>query len=535
VKRVVALVSAAAVAVTVAGFSGAQAAPAAPSAPAAGAFTPTLTGWSGPPNDVQHATLTVPMDYANPDNGQTVKLAVTRAPATGSVASYQGILVGNPGGPGGSGTGLAGYLKSAIPGGGASNYDVLGFDPRGVGASTPSLHCNTRYFGNNRPSYVPRTKSLMAFWLKKAKGYAAACGRSSAKQLLPHLTTWDTVQDMESLRVAFQNQVAFAKKPKLDTLNFYGFSYGTYLGQVYATRYPTKVGRFVLDGVVDPTTWWYRSNLQQEVGFDRNINIFFKWIAKHNGAFHLGKNWKKIRKGYYALSKKLDRRPAAGKRLGPDELADAMLYAAYFPDLWRDIGSAYSQLVRKGQGSWMLSIYSSFNQGAENENGYAVYLAVQCTDQRRPPWATQVKDAKRIHRNHPFLAWNNTWYNAPCLTWPAPSRAAINVNGSAVTGKILLINETLDAATPYSGALTARGRFPTSRLIAGVGGTTHSGSLSGVRCVDDRIASFLATGALPARQSGRRSDVNCPKVQPPSARSGRPAARDLAGMRLLVP
>jgi hypothetical protein len=173
--------------------------------------------------------------------------------------------------------------------------------------------------------------------------------------------------------------------------------------------------------------------------------------------------------------------------------------------------------VRTGNGRGMFRIYAGSNLG--DDNGYAVYLGVQCTDVRPPAWSTQVKDARRINRKHPFLTWDNTWFNAPCASWPAAALGGLSVNGAATTalgGKVLLVNETRDAATPYSGALRVRSLFPSSALIAGVGGTTHAGSLSGVACVDSRIATFLDSGTLPARQPGTGADVSCPKVPPPA-------------------
>jgi hypothetical protein len=120
-----------------------------------------------------------------------------------------------------------------------------------------------------------------------------------------------------------------------------------------------------------------------------------------------------------------------------------------------------------------------------------------------------------VHKRAPFVTWNNTWYNAPCLTWKAPKRIRPAVSGAQVTSRILLISETLDAATPYSGALAVRRLFPSASLVAGIGGTTHSASLSGVPCVDNTVANYLRTGLTPLRVAGNRYDRRCARLQPP--------------------
>ncbi|MCX6396559.1 MAG: alpha/beta fold hydrolase [Propionibacteriales bacterium] len=510
------------------------------SAPAAArtqapAFTPTLTGWTDC-GDLQCSTLTVPLDYAHPDNGQTVQLAVSRLTANPLAGSYLGVLALNPGGPGGSGTWTPG-LRSLVPGTGAERYDWVGFDPRGVGASTPRLQCNTRYFGSNRPNFVPTTRALGRYWATKTAGYASACGASAAKRLLPFMTTQDSARDLESLRAALQSSASLGKQSKLAKLNYFGFSYGTYLGAVYATLYPTKVGRFIFDGVVDPVRYWYRANLNQSIVFDKNLNRFFGWVARRNATYHLGTKASTIRAGYNALLPKLDRTPSAGGRLGPDELGDAMLGVGYNVGDWPGAAYAYAQLRRFGKGYPMYQRYAESSLGAETENGYAVYLGVECTDQRSPVWSTFVSDTQQVHRTSPFIAWNNTWYNMPCRTWPAAAHGRVNVSGAALRAlgtKVLLINETYDAATPFPGALNLRGLFPTASLVEGVGGTTHAGSLSGVGCVDNRIASYLVTGAVPARLDGRRSDLRCSPVPRPSAyrTTARAAADDSLRDRL---
>jgi pimeloyl-ACP methyl ester carboxylesterase len=508
VKRLIAVLVAAVLSVSLASVVGAgfEGASASSTAATGSSYAPVAPTWGscGDSSADQCGQFVVPLDWANPD-GEKISLAVRLRPHTSAVS--KGLMLVNPGGPGASGTRMVG-LADWIPNGVGHQFDVLGWDPRGVGASTPSLHCNTSYFGANRPNFVPKTHRLMRYWTKKTRRYAAQCGASAASRLLGHMSTLDNVKDMEALRIA----LAPAEK-----ISFYGFSYGSYLGQVYATRNPGKVDKFVLDGVIDPTNYWYGANLQQEIGFDRNLNVFFRWIAKHPGAYHLGTRKKAIRHGFEALLKKLDRHPAFHRKLGPDELTDAILGAAYYVYDWDTIAAAYSRLVRRGNGRAMFRMYADANMG--DDNGYAVYLGTQCTDSRGPAWSTQVKDARRINRKHPFLAWDNTWFNAPCVSWPAAALGGLAVNGSATAalgGKVLLVNETRDAATPYSGALKVRSLFPSSALIAGVGGTTHAGSLSGVSCVDSRIATFLDSGNLPPRQAGTGADVSCPKVPPPT-------------------
>jgi pimeloyl-ACP methyl ester carboxylesterase len=526
VKRTLAALGAVAVLVSVGAIiagGGAQA-----SAPAPRAAAASLT-WSGC-GDLECATLAVPRDYAHPGAG-TVTLALTRKVHTAS--PYRGMLLLNPGGPGASGTGLP-ELSDYVPNGAGANYDWVGFDPRGVGQSTPSLHCDPSYVGADRPDYVPTTRHLMNVWITKTTRYAQACGRSAAKAILPFVSTRDSVRDMESIRAAYEASAPVGDRPTLEKLNFYGFSYGTYLGEVYAVTYPSRVGRFILDGVMDPTTYWYKSNLEQEIRFELNLHLYFRWLAAHPAVFHLGTDPSAILRGFRAELRTLAAHPAAGGRLGPDELRDAMLQASYYVFGWDSIGAAYAALINHGRGLDLFRMYAANNMGADNENGYAMYLATQCSDVLRPSWTTQVRDAWRINASYPFQAWDNTWYNAPCRFWPAPSRSLIGVNGNVVTAKILLINETFDAATPFVGALTARGLFPSASLIEGVNGTTHAGSLSGVPCVDNRIASYLTDGTVPTRLAGRRSDFRCPRVPPPQV-GARTLARPQAPSRTGVP
>ncbi|GAA1983368.1 alpha/beta hydrolase [Terrabacter lapilli] len=529
-KRLITVVAAAALSVGTAFVSGpAQsasgstprtaepAASAADSAPAP--YVPPPISWGACADQTlirygaQCGMLTVPLDYAHP-RGTLIHLAVSRLRHTTPQSAYQGVMLVNPGGPGGSGLSLA-VLQGFVPQNAGKAYDWIGFDPRGVGSSVPALSCDGRYTTYDRPYYVPVTAQIENAWLTRTRGYAKACATAGGP-LLDHVKTTDTVRDMESIRIALGQK----------KINFYGFSYGTYLGQVYATMHPDRVRRFVLDSNVDPRRVWYQANLDQDYAFDRNIGIYFDWVAKHDDVYGLGNDGRTVERTYYRILNQLRAHPQAGGTIGPDEWNDVFVSAAYYVYGWTDIAKAFSAAVNHGDYRGIKSLWDRANpQGPGTDNGYAMYLATECTDAPWPhSWSVWQRDNWRAYDKAPFLTWSNAWFNAPCRTWSGKAaQEPVQVSGRHAP-PILLIDETYDAATPYSGSLEVRSLFPRSVLVEGVGGTTHAGSLSGVACTDNTIAAYLATGALPERRPGRRSDKQCDPVPQPNPSAASAAA-----------
>jgi pimeloyl-ACP methyl ester carboxylesterase len=448
---------------------------------------------------VQCGRLQVPLDYREP-TGPQITLAVSRVRHTVSAAQFQGVMLVNPGGPGGSGLALATEGQRAPSNVGAS-YDWIGFDPRGVGASRPALTCQPNYFAGPRPQYVPVTGGLRTIWLARAKGYAAACSRN-AGTLLDHMSTIDSARDMDSIRQALG----------VRQINYYGFSYGTYLGAVYATLFPSRVRRMVLDSNVNPRDVWYRANLNQDVAFERNIRIWLGWLARYDTVYHLGRTENDVEQLFYKQQNALQQHPAGGV-VGPAEWNDAFLYAAYYQITWLALADVFASWVYQRNTAKVIAAYRAADSPG-NDNGYAVYSAVQCTDAQWPTqWRTWERDNQRVYRAAPFATWLNAWYNAPCLFWPAKAGTPVQVDGGPVPA--LLIDETLDAPTPYPGSIEVRRLFPQARLLAEPGGTTHAGTLSGNLCVDDTIAAYLATGALPTRRADDQADATCPPLPQP--------------------
>ena len=193
--------------------------------------------------------LSVPLNYADP-GGRHISLALDMIPATAPESQQQGIMLVNPGGPGGDGLPLAAEVAQGLSPGVAADYDIVGFDPRGVGSSVPALSCDPGFFSGVRPNYIPANAAAEQVLINRAKMYATDCEQRFG-WLLPYMTTQDVARDMDSIRAAFG----------VSKINYYAFSYGTYIGQVYATLFPGRVRRMVLDSTVDPTGVWYANNV----------------------------------------------------------------------------------------------------------------------------------------------------------------------------------------------------------------------------------------------------------------------------------
>jgi pimeloyl-ACP methyl ester carboxylesterase len=474
----------------------------------------------------QCAMLSVPLNYSHP-NGPSIKIAVSRIKHT-SKSHYQGVILTNPGGPGGSGLDLNVFLIAQLKAEGSradkaavADYDWIGFDPRGVGSSVPALTCEPNYFSGDRESYNPTNKKILGYWLTRSARYAHKCQTRSAAQaaLLHNMTTVDSARDMDSIRAALgQKQISY-----------YGFSYGTYLGQVYSTLFPGHVRRLIMDSNVDPRHVWYRANLAQDIAFNRNVNIWFGWVAKYNRVYHLGTTESAVRHRWYTEKARLARHPIQGV-VGPDEWTDIFLEAGYYEQTWLQLGAAFANWENTHSakaGRALVALYKG-SDGVGNDNEFAVYNAVQCTDVQWPlSWAKWNRDNTRVNRIAPFETWDNAWFNAPCLYWKAPASTPTTVNGSKISSA-LLIDETLDAATPFEGSEYVRQVFPHSVLLAEPGGTSHADSLFGNLCVDNTIANYLAKGSLPTRKPNAKWDKTCKPLPRPVPSSGAAASRGAA-------
>jgi pimeloyl-ACP methyl ester carboxylesterase len=446
-------------------------------------------------------TVSVPMDYARPD-GPKLTIAVSRYKATGS--ARQGVILFNPGGPGGSGLFAAGAVPKSV----RAAYDFIGFDPRGVGRSSPISCVDPSFYATPAADPNPAGEAAKVPFVKRARSIADGCAAKSGAEL-PYINTANTARDMDEIRKALG-------EPQI---NYYGVSYGTYLGPVYGQLFPTNVRRMLLDSNInaDTSAVWYQANLDQDVAFQKRADIWFDWIGRYDNVFHLGSGAEAVYANYSKARAQLAAKPA--ELVGPAELDTIVVNSAYYDINWVSNARAISDYVVKGDASGLVSYMRANNPAtADAENGQAVYNAVECNDARWPrSWTVWNHDNTAVARKAPLLTWSNAWLNLPCAFWPLNQPEPLQITGAGLP-PILMLQGTLDAATPYQGALRTHQLLPSSRMIVEQGGGSHglyNSPWVGNKCIDDYATAYWLTGAVPA------ADVNCPghPLPDPGARS----------------
>lgn len=448
---------------------------------------------------IQCGYVTVPLDYARPD-GKKIKLAVDRIGNTGTKSERQGALIYNPGGPGGSGLRFPRRVttKSALWVNTSKAYDFVGFDPRGVGHSTPISCVDPQEFVKApKADPVPDTEADKRAQRKLAAEYADGCHERSGA-MLPHMTTPNTARDLDVIRAALGER----------KLNFLGVSYGTYLGAVYGTLFPGHVRRMIVDSVVNPEreNIWYQANLEQDIAFEGRWKDWQDWVAANDSTFHLGTTRAAVQAKWLALRATAKKSPLGGV-VGPAELISFFQSAPYYDSSWVPVATVFSQYVAGDTQALVDAAAPDLSDTAGNiasENGNAVYTAVECADAQWPTsWKKWDRDNTRLHKDYPFMTWANAWMNLPCATWPAKQQTPLNVKTGKGLPPVLIVQSQRDAATPYVGAVELHKRFKGSRLITEKAAGSHGVTGLVNPCVNSRVDTYLLTGKVDS------ADVTC--------------------------
>jgi len=469
-------------------------------APSAGGSTPAVPDpirWRGCPGHSgwQCGTLVVPLDYAHP--GRSISIAVDRHPAT-SPGRRVGALVVNPGGPGVSGVDFAyaavdGLLDPVL----VQDFDVVGFDPRGVGASSP-IECadGPTLDRINHLDPDPRTSAEEAALIAGARELAADCERHSGP-LLPFVATIDVARDMDALRQALGD-------PKLTYL---GFSYGTLLGATYARLFPSRVRALALDGALDPALDEGTVSIDQAVAFEHSLSDFLQQCAQTACAFHAD-GAPTLRAAFDALMAHIaaDPLPAAlGGRggpsgatsIGPGEALIAILAELYEP-ADRPALAAELAAAQRGDGSLMRANFDAY-VGRLPDGTYSneelANVAINCVDQQTPTVSQLEALAATARRQAPYFGGPLAWAAADCLSWPVPPVTESGALHAPGAPPILVVGSTGDPVTPLGWAASLA-----TELGSGVLVTRHGDGHTGYptsACVRRAVDAYLITLTVP--------------------------------------
>jgi len=475
-------------------------------APPARTTTPTtLAGyyaqrldWKPCETHFECAWLDVPVDYSRPAWRQ-FKLPVVKLPAA-DPAERIGALVINPGGPGGSGVQYAlgarsGEFTQEI----LDRFDIVGFDPRGVGDSVPALRClsGPQLDRDFETGGFPMTTARLPSIVAESKLYASQCAKNAAA-LIPYVGTVNSAKDMDILRVALGDS----------KLTYFGKSYGTFLGASYAAQFPSHVRALVLDGAVDPSLSGIQLDIAQARGFESAFGQFAAWCVTQ-AACPLGTNAASAVPEVSSLLVRATKHPLKntlddGQEADSPMLLEGISSALYSKQEWPLLASALSAAMG-GDGTLLVELANYLmerNSNGTYSNLSDVFMSVSCIDR---PWPKSLSAwqsaAAAAAKAAPLFGAANVWGSLPCAYWRVPA-TTVHVTATGAP-PILVVGDLHDPATPYAWAVSLS-RDLASGVLLGWNGEGHTSYMEGSTCVNNAVDSYLIGLKTP------RSGTICP-------------------------
>ncbi|MEV4601636.1 alpha/beta hydrolase [Amycolatopsis sp. NPDC049253] len=431
--------------------------------------------------ELRCASVEVPLDYRHPDAAK-IHVEISRLPSK-DPAKRRGVLVFNPGGPGGPGLDFplewarAGMSTSVL-----AEYDLIGFDPRGIGYSTP-VSCNLTdaqlpIFPKYAYDSADVTKAAAA-----AEQVAQQCATSKSAPLLPFLTTANTARDLDRIREALGEQ----------KISYYGASYGTYLGGVYSTLFPSRTDRIVLDSITGPGGLDLAAARRFGEGMEQRFPDFAKWAAARNATYGLGATPAEVTATYHRLATRLDRQPLG--TLDGSVFRQSSFSLVYSNSSFPTLAQLWQGLQRGEAGPLPAP------EGGETDlqSQKSTMISVVCGDNAWPRSIdTYQRNVATDRVRHPLFGAGvaNVW---PCASWPgAPLEKPVRFSDQGPSN-LLLVNNTRDPGTPLSGALETRRLFGDRARMVTVDQGGHGVWLPTLNaCGYNAVTRFLVDGTRPA-------------------------------------
>jgi pimeloyl-ACP methyl ester carboxylesterase len=439
--------------------------------------------------EVECGNIEVPFDYADPEQGSFV-LYVKKHNAA-SPADRIGSMMVNPGGPGFGGSSLADDAQYYFSQDLIDRFDIIAWDPRGTGESTPAVDCVDtfdEYFGLDSPPETPEEKQAL---IDVSQAFNDKCAENSGT-ILPYISTKASAQDINSLRLALGEE----------KVSFFGFSYGSELGTTWATMFPETVRAIVVDGAVDPNASSIQEGMAQAKGFEGQLATFLKQCSERTTCeFH---NNGDAEAAFDKLVLDIDAKPLEVSKdrtlVTQGVLFTAVAQAMYSDYYWPQLSEALSE-AQGGDGKGILQLYDDYYQRKDDGtygNELEAFLAISCLDD---PGASSVKDVDSHIED--FIAaaprlGGNFAYGYSCALWPVKQAAKVNITGKGA-GPIVVVGTTGDAATPLSSTRKMAQGLEQGILIV-VDANQHTG-YGANSCVVKAVDDYLIKLTVPANET----------------------------------
>ncbi|ODA71299.1 alpha/beta hydrolase [Streptomyces sp. AVP053U2] len=451
------------------------------------------------PTELRCATVTVPLDYADPQ-GEQIDLTVSRLAAT-DPDKRRGVLMLNPGGPGGSGLALSALLVAqGLPSSVTDRYDLIGMDTRGIGHSTPvscGFTTDNPYY-TNIPPYAVDDAAVTA-QAKAAEQAAEQCADNDRDGRLRHLTTANTARDLDRIRAALGEEKT----------SYLGYSYGTALGAAYASMFPERADRIVLDSNIGDTHLDRDGMRRYALGMEQTLPAFAQWAARRHDSYGLGRTPEQVRASYLTIAGTLDRAPVAG-------IDGSLFRLLTFGHLFKQ--SQYPKLaqtwqaMREGDEAAALDLSAAQEETADGEllptdNALAVFLSVTCNDVEWPENVNTYRRGVAEDRERYPLYGAATANITPCAFWPyAPAEPPVEVEAEGPRN-VLLLQNLRDAPTPHRGGKMLREKFGDRARLVSVDDSGHGVYVLGRNsCALNAATRHLVEGGMPAKDTFCRAD-----------------------------
>jgi pimeloyl-ACP methyl ester carboxylesterase len=457
-----------------------------------GRFLDQQVEWEGCGGGFECTRIAVPLDYDDLA-GASVELAVNRLPASDPDARIGSLLL-NPGGPGASGVDM---LRQSAPlfGELGGAYDLVGFDPRGVGASEPLACLDTAGLDALLASDPdPDTPAEVADVAGLYRGFGRGCERD-APDLLPYMSTTDAARDLDVIRAVVGDE----------QLHYLGFSYGTLIGAVYAELFPDRIAAMVLDGPIDPRLSYAQTLLSQASGFETALRAYAADCVTEPEC-PLGTDVDTGLDRITALLEQLDAEPLPtddpDRPLTEGLAGYGIAFALYSESYWTGLTLALSRAMDEGDGQPLLALADLYARRGEDgyaENLLQVYTAVSCLDDRGNPTIADVEQGvDEFEQASPTLGASIAWTLMACAVWPVepahPLPAAIDAVGAV---PIVVVGTTRDPATPYAQAQSLAAQLDSGVLLSR-DGDGHTAYGQGNACIDGAVNAYLLEQVAPA-------------------------------------